>query len=75
MGGPKASSLSSDVEERADTKEVYRIVPPAAPSGMALPMDAIERLPIALGHLDGWVESVLALLRYASWNATDRKLM
>jgi hypothetical protein len=27
-------------------------------------MDAVERLPLALAHLDGWVESVLALLRY-----------
>ena len=40
-------------------------MPPAAPSGITLPMDAVERLPIALSHLDGWVESVLALLRYA----------
>jgi hypothetical protein len=27
-------------------------------------MDAVERLPLALAHLDGWAESVLALLRY-----------
>jgi hypothetical protein len=51
----------------ADGIEVYRIVPPAAPSGVSLPMDAIERLPIALAHLDGWVESVLALLRYVQY--------
>jgi hypothetical protein len=50
----------------ANEVEVYRIVPPAAPSGMTLPMDAVERLPLALSHLDGWVESVLALLRYAT---------
>lgn len=31
---------------------------------MTLPMDAVERLPLALSHLDGWVESLLALLRY-----------
>jgi hypothetical protein len=49
--------------ESADEVEVYRIVPPAAPSGMSLPMDAVERLPLALSHLDGWVESLLALLR------------
>jgi hypothetical protein len=50
--------------ELADKVEVYRTVPPAAPSGMSLPMDAVERLPLALSHLDGWVESLLALLRY-----------
>jgi hypothetical protein len=33
---------------------------------MTLPMDAVERLPLALSHLDGWVESLLALLRYVS---------
>jgi len=50
----------------ADEVEVYRIVPPAAASGMSLPMDAVERLPLALSHLDGWVGSLLALLRYIS---------
>ena len=50
----------------ADWVDTYRIVPPSAPSGFVLPMDAVERLPIALAHLDGWAESVLALLRYVS---------
>ena len=49
----------------ADWVDTYRIVPPSAPSGFVLPMDAVERLPLALAHLDGWAESVLALLRYA----------
>lgn len=44
--------------------EPYRVVPPAAPAGYVLPSDPAERLPLALEHLDGWVEAVLALLRY-----------
>lgn len=50
---------------KADGVDTYRIVPPSAPSGFVLPMDAVEQLPLALAHLDGWAESVLALLRYA----------
>ena len=41
------------------------MVPPPAPSAYTLPTDPTERLPVALQHLEGWVEAVLALLRYA----------
>lgn len=44
-------------------EEAYRVIPPSAPSGYILPTDPTERLPLALQHLEGWVEAVLALLR------------
>lgn len=43
--------------------EANRVVPPSAPSGYTLPTDPTERLPLALQHLEGWVEAILALLR------------
>lgn len=43
--------------------EAYRVVPPPPPAGLSLPPDPSERLPVALQHLEGWVEAVLALLR------------
>lgn len=47
----------------SDLLDTFRVVPPAAPSGFSLPSDAAARLPLALAHLEGWVEVVLALLR------------
>lgn len=64
MDGLKASLLLGLDQTKADKGDTYRIVPPAAPTGFILPMESVERLPLALAHLDGWVESVLALLRY-----------
>jgi hypothetical protein len=47
----------------ANNVDTFRVLPPSAPSGFTLPADPAERLPIALSHLEGWVEAALALLR------------
>jgi hypothetical protein len=47
----------------SDGIDTFRVLPPAAPSGFTMPVDPTERLPIALAHLEGWVEAALALLR------------
>jgi hypothetical protein len=47
----------------SDLVDTFRVAPPAAPSGFSLPSDAGVRLPLALAHLEGWVEVILALLR------------
>jgi hypothetical protein len=45
-------------------EEPISVTPPLPPAGVPqLPMDPVERLPVALDYLKGGVEMVLALLR------------